>query len=631
MKLNRFILLLDLLLVSAVTYAQSFTFGWEGTYIIPKNDFTDQSKWIVGSSEGESCVAVTDTGSVNLHWKFGSGNRSKYIVCFQILQNPVSLGNSDLIGIDVKGSVCNSNRNFSLKFEDGTNQAVFTWHGLASLSRWCEKLSILRSQFGGSVSWNNIKVISLVVSSDASPSDVLSDSGTVSVKNLQISDINQWTRATEFEHPDDTALLRSVKDKALQGILSRQASNGLFCTWNEDNSSWLYGQGLVLKILSLEGIWENKIPSNDYASAAEKLAIFLVNNQKTAGYWPRAWNTSSGSIKTEDPTVWMGDFPWIITGLVNYYARSGDDRVLPAIVKARAFLYSLIKPDGEFYTLNTLTSSTEPVTSVEAYCAGINSVFELGDTAKAMLMLDYISGQTWDNDLLYWKEGIYSTRPVLFGNTWMAMLMYHRNDSLKATDALSFTGKALYTHGPGRPGGLDGIGPVATWYEGSFSYITAGGPGSGVLYDSLIKYRFSDGTVPAYNDTIGGKVDIWAVNWSSLDATSWLYFASAGKSPFVQYYHPLLPALSDEKTELTDITVFPVPARQKIYFTVRDISDPVRSLTLYDLKGSCLIKTKPVLANDLLSLDISSCPDGLYLLVIELGSRKIFKKIEILR
>ncbi len=614
-----------------LAYPQSFNLGWQGNDIISKNTFLDQSGWIVGSSSGESVYATTDTNSVNMHWKFGTGNRFKYVVCFQRLQNTIAISDSDMIGIDVKGSACNINRDFTLKFEDGTNQAIITWNGLASLNRWCERLSMLKSQFGGTIDWDHVSIITLVVSSVASSSDVQADSGIVSVKNLKISNTRHWQRASKFETLKDTSLLDSVKNQALRGILSRQVSNGLFYTWREDKSSWLYGHGLVLKILSLEGAWQDNVPVNNCARAAEKLALFLINHQESAGYWPRAWNTDDGSIKFMDETIWMGDFPWIITGLANYYAKSGDERVLPSLGKAKVFLYSLIEPTGEFYTLNTQTDSNEPVTSVEAYCAAINAVFELGDSIKAMSMINYISSLTWDDTLMYWKESIYSARPVLFGNTWMSMLTYHSNDSVRAIDALSFAGKALDTHGPGRPEGLDGIGPVATWYEGTMSYICAEGPGSQILYDSLINYRYEDGTLPAYNDTIGGKVDIWAVNWSSMDATSWLYFASAKKSPFRQYLHPFSPNMVEKESGNSSFTVFPVPASDRLFLSFQNMAEPVKAISLYDLKGDCLKTIAPDTPAGLISLDVSSCLSGMYLLVVEFKNERVVRKVEIFR
>jgi hypothetical protein len=612
------------------TYAQSYSLGWTGKDIIPTSRFLNKNNWITGNSTGESAYVTPDTVAVNIHWKFSTGNRFKYVVCFQQLQSPISISDSDMIGIDAKGSACSIYRSFSLKFEDGTNQAILSWDGLASLNRWCERLSFVKNQFGGSIDWNHLSRVTLVVYSNASSTDTQADSGIVSVKNLRIENAAKWQRAERTEVLTGSAMMDSVKNKAIRGILSRQVSNGLFYTWKEDKSSWLYGHGLVLKILALEGIWQNSVPVNECARAAEKLALFLINHQEPAGYWPRAWNTDDGSIKSMDVTIWMGDLPWITTGLVNYYAKSGDSRVLPSIQKAKSFLYNLIQPNGQFNTLNIQTNVTEPVTSDEAYCAAINAVYELGDSAKAVDMYNYISGLSWDSNLGYWKEGISSSRPVLFGNTWMSLVSHLTNDSVKSIDALSFAGKALYTHGPGKPSGLDGIGPVATWYEGTLSYICAGGPGSQVMYDSLMQYRYSDGTIPAYNDTIGSKVDIWAVNWSSLDATSWLYFASAGKSPFIKYVNALIPAKI--KTEKNDaaISVYPLPAANNIYVSYPAKLNAIKRISLYDTEGRQLQSQYYLPGANPESIDVSALHNGIYFLLIDADQQRYYRKIEIL-
>jgi Secretion system C-terminal sorting domain len=613
-----------------IAYPQSYSLGWTGKDIIASNRFLDKNSWITGTSAGESAFATTDTNSLNIHWKFGTGDRFKYVVCFQQLQNPISMSDSDMIGLDVKGSACSIYRSFSLKFEDGTNQAIISWDGLASLNRWCERLSFVKSQLVGTIDWNHILIVTLVIYSNASSNDMQADSGIVSVKNLRMENAARWQKAERTEVLTRSAMLDSVKNKAIRGILSRQVSNGLFYTWKEDKSSWLYGHGLLLKILALEGIWQNSIPINDCARAAEKLAFFLINHQEPEGYWPRAWNTDDGSIKSMDITIWMGDLPWITTGLINYYAKSGDSRVLPALKKARAFLYSLIQPSGQFYTLNIQTNASEPVTSDEAYCAAINAVYELGDSAKAVSMYNYISDLSWDSTLDYWKEGVYSTRPVLFGNTWMSLASHLTNDSVKSIEALSFAGKALYTRGPGRPPGMDGIGPVATWYEGTLSYICAGGPGSQAIYDSIIQYRYSDGTMPAYNDTIGGKVDIWAVNWSSLDATSWLYYASAGKSPFKKYLYALVPTETETEKDNTVLSVYPVPAVNKIYFSFPSKSNSINRISIFDLEGR-QIQTQFFLPGmNPENIDVSALCNGIYFMFIDDGLTRFCRKIEIL-
>jgi hypothetical protein len=612
--------------------------GWSGSEIIPKDQFTNVSKWITGNTTGESCYVTTDSENVYFHWKFGTGNRAKWAICFQILNPPIVLSDSMIFGIDVKGSVCKSTRDISIKFEDGSNQVPYKWHGLASLNRWCERLVVLKKQLEGPMNWNDVKIITLVVSSDASANDIQSDSGTVVFRKLQMANAANWQRTNSYERLKDTSYLDTIRNQAIQGILTRQVSNGLFYTWKEDKSSWLYGHGILLKLLTIEGQWQNGFPANASAVAAEKLALFLVNHQDVKGFWPRAWNTDNGSIKVNlesDGTVWMGDFPWIITGLVNYYAKSGDSRVLASIQKARSFLYNLIDANGKFYTLKVSTNTKYEVTSAEAYAAGIQSLIELGDTVKAMTMLNYISSLTWDNVLKYWKEGTYSKRPVLFANTWMASLMYHIPDDQKAFDALSFVGKAMNTRGPGQPEGLDGIGPVATWYEGTLSYICAQGPGSQVLFDSLVKYRLDDGTIPAYNDNIGALVDIWAVNWSSLDATLWLYFAASKSSPFKIYYKaPDIPGLIQQTYISPIINIYPNPTSENFTITFTLEHTAMVNLKVHNRLGQVVatILDESLSQGKLqLTWNTEGSPSGIYFYHLTVGSQSSIGKMLVVR
>lgn len=632
-KTKTFILFGFIFPLSLSSQVQSFSLGWEGNDIIPKSTFLDVSAWNSGAAAGDNLTVTSDSEAIHLHWEFGSGNRNKWVVYYIRLNSPISISNSDIIGLDVRGSICKSNRDFSLKFEDGTNQAVFFSHGLASIDRWVIRITIPKKQFSGNPDWNNIKVIAFAISSDASSADLLPDTGTVSIRNLKIANMDLWQRATTYETLTQSNFLDSVKNEALQGILERQVPNGLLYSWREDNASWLYGQGLVLKLLSLEGIWENKVAVNDYARAAEKLARFLVGQQFPAGYWPRGWNTLQGTVRSVDEVIWMGDFPWIITGLVNYYAQSGDEIVLPAIQKAKSFLYDLIEPSGKFYTVNTSTGEKILVTNTEAYTSAINSVFELGDSATATTMLQYISASTWDDHLLYWKEAIESSRPTLFSATWMSMLSYHTNDSIKAINSLSFAGKVLDTHGPGNPEGFDGIGPIATWYEGTLTYICAGGPKSQMLLDSLVNYRFADGTMPSYNDSLGGKADIWAVDWSSLDATSWLYFAAAKKSPFKQYHSFSFPTgLNENEVAIKkSVSIFPVPAKEKITIALDDNTETIRSIAIYNIWGQCLIKKTINSGSKFEIVDISSLSTGIYICRIEGQTQHFSQKIEIIK
>jgi hypothetical protein len=535
-----FVLIILFLLSSKyVCVAQLVSLGWEGTEIIPLNLFSDKDNWICGfqNGTGDSSFVTSDDTCVYLHWKFGPGKRYKYAQAYQVVIPSFSLANKHIVGLDVMGSVCNNNRNIQIKFEDGTNQSYYRWDGLAGITRWCERIVALKKQFVNTdqLRWDSIKVISLEINSFSSDGDIAPDSGVAAFRMLKADSLSSWVRASSFETIRDSGILTDITRQTISALLNRQNQNtGLFYTWLTDKTSYLYGQGLVLKILSMEGKWENSQPLDSCSIAAEKLALFLVNHQDKLGFWPRSWHTETGAILQnveDDGTVWMGDFPWMITGLQNYYNKSGDSRVKIALEKARNFLYYLIENDGKFYTINPDTREKFEVTSGEAYAAAILSVYEMSDSTKAENMLQYIDSRTWDTDLKYWKESTGSARIVLFANTWLSPFFKNSANKQKSLDALSFVGKALLTKGPGDPYGFDGIGPVATWFEGTLSYICAGGPGSDSLFYNLIKYRYPDGTIPHYNDAVS-VAGIWAVKWSSLDGTSWLYFAASGKSPF---------------------------------------------------------------------------------------------------
>lgn len=519
--------------------AQFFDFGWVGTELVPKATFLDPSSWTTnvpnpGLGDRSLVTAVGDTLSLN--WTFGTGNRYKWAQCYLYLPQTISLDSYDLFGFNLKGMPGSGYAGFELKFEDGTHQAVVRWDGLAGLNRWAEKISAAKKQFENSASmdWSRVRVISLAVYAQASAQYVNTDKGSVSICNLVGTRMAGWERASkqEFINPGDFV---TIKENALTALINRQKSTGLLTTWTEDGTSWLYGQGLALKALSLEGSWNLGVPGNSAAIAAEKLALFLAASQQPEGYWPRAWNSASGAIavlREADGTVWMGDFPWIITGLQAYFKKSGDQRVKAAIRNGLEFLVNLIQPDGKFYTVNPQSGVKSEVASCEAYAAAILSLSESGDTAHASSLLSYISTHGWDSQLRCWREATYSDRIVLFANTWMSYYLFRQGETQMGLDALSLAGKALYTHGNGELYGMDGIVPLAVWYEGTLSYIAAGGPGSISLFENIRSHIHSDGMVSHYNENLGGMGGIWAVDWHSLDGTSWLYFTAAGKSPF---------------------------------------------------------------------------------------------------
>ncbi len=525
-----------------VVEAQTFTPGWEGQPLISDDVFLDAAAWIENQSDftqGDSCFVTADT-ALHLHWFFGPGSRSKFVQCYLKPDEAIELAGADAFAISVKGTKGSTfNRNVELKFETSGVQSGYTWENLAHIARYCDNLVVLKPQFSdyAALRWDSVSIISFAVTMNAAnANDIAADSGVVSFRLLQQASTGNYSRATNAEPLTlDPSELNTIRQNAASALLSRQNPNGLLTTWIPDNSSWLYGQGLALRVLTEEGQWSNGSPVNAFAEGAEKLALFLAGHQAEAGYWPRAWTSSTGSILVNlewNNTVWMGDFPWIPGSLAYYYRKSADSRVLSAISRAKAFLYNLIEPDGRVCTMNMETLEKSEVSNYEGYAAALYCLLELGDTIAASTIMDYVMLTGWDQHYQFWREGPESVRPVLLVNTWLASIASSLGRISEPLLALSLAGKLLYTCGPGAPCGFDGVGPVATWYEGTLSYIAAQGPGSNALFNEVKQYINADGSVPAYNENLGGMAGIWAVDWSSLDATSWLYFAAAQHSPF---------------------------------------------------------------------------------------------------
>lgn len=612
--------------------------GWSGNVIIPDEVFYNPSNWTPNALTGNSGSVVVSDTSVNLHWKLLAGN-DQWVQCFIVLPEPVSLGKYDLFGFDLHGSACDADypchkgQVVEIKFEDGSLQASYTRmgeDGILCVDRWINQLFFHKYNddfvIPDGFNWDHVQVLSFGVKSHLWVDNPPADSGVVSFRNFEGDSTGGWIRPLEKEILTvDPDTLERIKQDALDFILSRQASTGLLTTWTTDGLSWLYGQGLALKILTLEGEWDEEYnPANEAAEAAQKLARFLADHQQNKGYWPRAWDSYTGNIAVlyeDDGSIWMGDFPWTLTGLYCYFKKSHDCEVLNSINKGETFFRSLIDPDGKFFTLNVPENKRIAVTSSEAYAAAIGALIELEDDELAEKLITYIHNATWDNDLLYWKEGIYSDRVVLFTNTWLALIMYGKGYEQESLSALKMAGSLMYTCGPGEPFGLDGIGPIAVWYEGTLSYITAGGCGSNILFDNIRPFINDDGSVPHYNDDIGSTAGIWAEKWSSIDGTSWLYFVAAQQSPFEAFIPEQYPNCIDNVEYFSDkpynIQLFPNPCRDYIEFTFDNFETSEVSVSIVNSTGQICIEKNFVQRQDIYTMNVESLLSGIYFIMIE--------------
>jgi hypothetical protein len=626
----------------------SFNLGWKGEEIIPAQDFIDAGRWIPNAQSGNSISLFPNDSCLQLKWFIDAGNY-RWVQAYRIFNPAVSLGDLNVFALDIHGSSCpdqdpcHQNVSLEFKFENGSRQAVYERRGepgLLSVGRWIEHLFFLRNSenfyIPAGFNWDSITVFSVAVRSYPDYLNITPDSGVVSFRNFIGDNTDTWERS---EAPERLALagdtLTEIADRAASFILGRQAATGLLTTWEEDHSSWLYGQGLALKALVLEGAWENNLPVNDNAVAARKLAWFLSDHQYEDGSWPRAWNSSTGSIivpHESDGTIWMGDFPFILMGLEATLKKACDTKIQMARDKAREFLLALVEPDGKFYTVNRITGGKQEVTSSEAYVAAIAALLETGDETEAGAMISYLETRTWNPHFRSWDEGFYSDRVVLFANTWMANLLYSRGYSRKALDALSLAGRLMFTAGPGGPYGFDGIGPIAVWYEGTLSYINAGGPGSNFLFRNIIPSINPDGSVPHYNDDIGANAGIWAERWASLDGTSWLYYTARGCSPFEPLEREAVcdtVSVKDHGSSLSGVTVFPNPANSFVFIQFPSALQENTRVSVRDISGRILLTEEVPAFQHSASLDIAGLSPGICFIDLGLNEGMITRKLAV--
>jgi len=646
-----FYFLVALLLISHPRFSRaqdqgSNLLGWEGEEIIPGEAFINTGSWVPNAQSGNSIFLIPNDSCLQLKWYLEGGNY-RWVQAYTVFNPPISLSDQDVYALDIHGSSCQSEGpchdhvSLEIKFENGARQAVFERRGepgLLSVDRWIERLFFLRGSenfyIPAGFNWDSLTVFSIAIRSYPDYENVLSDSGIVSFRKFVGDHIGSWDRSLSPEHLEITGdTLKKIAGDAAAFILGRQETTGLLTTWEEDHSSWLYGQGLALKLLVLEGKWESNIPVNGYAMAAEKLARFLAEHQYGDGSWPRAWNSRTGSILypyENDGTIWMGDFPFALMGLEAYLKKVCDTDVAAARDRAREFLLSLVEPDGRFYTVNKINGGREAVTSTEAYVAAIAALIETGDEHVANTMIQYIESRTWNDTFLSWDEGLYSDRVVLFANTWMANLLHERGFNQKAMDALSLVSRLLFTRGPGEPYGFDGIGPIAVWYEGTLSYINARGPGSNYLFRNIIPYINPDGSVPHYNDDIGARAAIWAEPWASLDGTSWLYFTAAGKSPFVPLERDTIcDPVSRQVPETGSLQyrIFPNPATSSLHIRFPSGQDEKQELRIMDISGKVVSANTLYPKEGTAALYITDLSPGIYLLQIGSGSGLVSRKL----
>ena len=82
--------------------------------------------------------------------------------------------------------------------------------------------------------------------------------------------------------------------------------------------------------------------------------------------------------------------------------------------------------------------------------------------------------------------------------------------------------------------GLDGLGPVSIWNEGTAQYVSAGGPDAQDYLDVLASQQEADGSLAGSPDDWKTDHFGWLTTMHGIAPTAWFYFAIEG-SPFALF------------------------------------------------------------------------------------------------
>ncbi|MCP3960318.1 MAG: hypothetical protein GY719_20945 [bacterium] len=460
---------------------------------------------------------------------------------------PADLSAADVIAFSLRGGGPKEIANtVAVMFADADGVFFgFDMHGeengIHQIDRWMRDVVIPRETFyhffthgppDEEIDWSRIDRFFVVVKRPSPNPSPECDGGTgggsgqLAFDHLAYDTAADWPRQTSFESivPDPAAATL-----AISYLLSvRDLTTGLFVSWKEEEieqpppKAWLYDQALVLIALTREGTWEGGTAVDTEAQAADQLVDFLLTEQQLDGHWARSWNPRTGEVLADDE--WVGDQAWCVLALVEYANKTGDPDAEAAAQAGAAWLAARIDEDGK------LDASTEG--TVDGWWA-MTATGRLDDAAAIRA---YLLTQVWDADLRYWWRGFQDPVIAIDTATWLSEFARHPsvNRTDRALAALSFVGRALATTSEnGLVCGLDAMGPVQVWNEGTAQYVSAGGEEAQTYLDHLLAQQRLDGAMPgstadALNDTFG-----WWTTWSGLAPTAWLYFSLTG-TPFPQ-------------------------------------------------------------------------------------------------
>jgi hypothetical protein len=517
--------------------------GWQGAVLIDGESLTH---WAVEQDAGAAGALQLAPGligqAVRLDWQLGTGQWVQGCYAFP---TPVDLGQADTFGISLRGGGAGEIANtVGLMFAD-VHDVFYGFDlpaqasGINQVDRWLINLAFPKQAFWyfwGSrpqIDWSQITRFFIVVKRPDAASG--GGAGQLWLDHVQYATAAHWPRQTQFEAA--TGDLQAAA-RALGYILSQQdPSTGLFVSWQEEEAespppkAWLYDQALVLLALTRAGSWQAGSPTNAAAQAAENLVAFISVAQKADGHWARGWQPRTGQELLDDG--WVGDQGWWVMALGSYARKSGRAAALAAAQRGADWLARQIDAAGK------VTASTEG--NVDAWWALMGtSRFSDADKIKNYLLQD---GVVWDAELRYWWRGFNDPVIALDTATWLSHFARHPavNQPARAHAALSFVRQTLVTSSQdGRHCGLDGMGPLSIWNEGTAQYVAAGGAGAQDFLEGLVARQQPDGALLGSTERWGGNIFGWLTTWRGLAPTAWFYFAITG-APFPVFGDVFLP------------------------------------------------------------------------------------------
>lgn len=509
--------------------------GWSGQRLVPVPT-AGLPGWSVehdANSTGSLTLATNSGEAVlQLNWNIGTGDWVQARYDFAV---PQDFSSADLLGVTIHGdSNCPPNTVTIMCVDANDVFYGFNWpgqnSGLNQVTRWVPELPVPRKAlwyfWGGTgnpqLNWAQIKKLFIVVKRPAPGTG--GGAGRLWIGRLQYDRAASWPRQTDFVVVNtNSPSLQNAAANAVRFLRARQQPSGLLVSWFEEPTptAWLYDQALALVAFSRDGRWTNGTPADPSALAAAKLAQFLVGAQKPDAHWPRTWNPVSGVELGDDG--WVGDQAWCVMALAEYAFRSGNSAARAAAARGAQRLAGLVATNGAI----TGFSSTEG--TVDVWWALVATLcFPDAEKVKNYLLH---SGGIWDADLQYWWIGAGS--PVVAADcaSWLSAFARHPliAHPERGRAALSFIRRTLAAASDdGSRCGLDGMGPVSVWNEGTAQFVAAGGEDASGFLDHLLAQQFADGGMPNSPDNWATDAFGWLSHWRGVAPTAWLYFAIRG-------------------------------------------------------------------------------------------------------